>query len=119
MAKKKRDKQAAYLFFNRLITKYGIPKYIVTDKAPSIKSALNKLHINQRQVKYLNNRIESDHRFIKKRIDFYKSLRSASSAIKGMEVMYALYKENKKKLSLYTNLAFLPCKQIGSLLDVP
>ena len=90
--RKKWDTQAAYAFLKRLHKQFGEPKAIVTDKAPSLGSALRKLQsvglytkTEHRTVKYLNNLIEQDHRPIKRRNKFYQSLRTASSTIKGME----------------------------------
>ncbi|MFS1057469.1 DDE-type integrase/transposase/recombinase, partial [Enterococcus lactis] len=42
--------------------------------------------------KYLNNLIEQDHRPVKRRNKFYRSLRTASTTIKGMEAIRGLYK---------------------------
>lgn len=82
----KRDTQAAYAFLKRLRKQFGEPKVIVTDKAPSIGSAFKKLQkaglytkTEHRTVKYLNNLIEQDHRPIKRRNKFYRSLRTAST----------------------------------------
>ena len=90
--RKKWDTQAAYAFLKRLHKQFGEPKAIVTDKAPSLGSAVRKLQrvglytkTEHRTVKYLNNLIEQDHRPIKRRNKFYQSLRTASSTIKGME----------------------------------
>nr|HDI5793726.1 IS6 family transposase [Enterococcus faecium]HDI5793879.1 IS6 family transposase [Enterococcus faecium] len=44
--RKKRDTQAAYAFLKRLKNQFGEPKVLVTDKAPSIKSAFRKLQKN-------------------------------------------------------------------------
>ncbi|KAF3303858.1 DDE-type integrase/transposase/recombinase, partial [Carnobacterium sp. PL17GRE32] len=45
--RKKRDTQAAYAFLKRLVKRlvkqFDEPKVVVTDKAPSITSAFNKL----------------------------------------------------------------------------
>ena len=41
--RKKRDTQAAYVFLKRLRKQFGEPKVLVTDKAPSIGSAVKKL----------------------------------------------------------------------------
>lgn len=41
--RKNRDKQAAYAFFKRLIKQFGEPRVLVTDKAPSLRSAFNQL----------------------------------------------------------------------------
>ena len=101
--RKKRDTQAAYAFLKRLHKQFGQPRVIVTDKAPSIGSAFRKLQRNglytkteNRTVKYLNNLIEQDHRPIKRRNKFYRSLRTASSTIKGMETIRGIYKKNRR-----------------------
>ena len=101
--RKKRDTQAAYAFLKRLHKQFGEPRVIVTDKAPSIGSAFKKLQHNglyvkteHRTVKYLNNLIEQDHRPIKRRNKFYRSLRTASSTIKGRDNSRNIQKEPKK-----------------------
>lgn len=101
--RKKRDTQAAYAFLKRLHKQFGQPRVIVTDKAPSIGSAFRKLQRNglytkteNRTVKYLNNLIEQDHRPIKRRNKFYRSLRTASSTIKGMETIRGIYIKNRR-----------------------
>ena len=101
--RKKRDTQAAYAFLKRLHKQFGEPRVIVTDKAPSIGSAFKKLQHNglyvkteHRTVKYLNNLIEQDHRPIKQRNKFYRSLRTASSTIKGRDNSRNIQKEPKK-----------------------
>ena len=101
--RKKRDTQAAYAFLKRLHKQFGHPRVIVTDKAPSIGYAFKKLQHNglyvkteHRTVKYLNNLIEQDHRPIKRRNKFYRSLRTASSTIKGRDNSRNIQKEPKK-----------------------
>ena len=101
--RKKRDTQAAYAFLKRLHKQFGQPRVIVTDKAPSIGSAFRKLQRNglytkteHRTMKYLNNLIEQDHRPIKRRNKFYRSLRTASSTIKGMETIRGIYIKNRR-----------------------
>ena len=101
--RKKRDTQAAYAFLKRLHKQFGQPRVIVTDKVPSIGSAFRKLQRNglytkteHRTVKYLNNLIEQDHRPIKRRNKFYRSLRTASSTIKGMETIRGIYIKNRR-----------------------
>ena len=101
--RKKRDTQAAYAFLKRLHKQFGQPRVIVTDKAPSIGFAFRKLQRNglytkteHRTVKYLNNLIEQDHRPIKRRNKFYRSLRTASSTIKGMETIRGIYIKNRR-----------------------
>ena len=96
-----RDVMAAKKFLKDALKKWSKkahPKIINTDKAPAYGVAIKELKaegycypdIQQRQVKYLNNRIESDHgklkRLIKPTLGF-KSMRSARATIKGFEVM--------------------------------
>ncbi|WP_427814981.1 IS6 family transposase (plasmid) [Enterococcus sp. 22-H-5-01] len=106
--RKKRDQQATYAFFKRLISQFGEPRVLVTDKAPSLSSAFNRLHSERllsrtehRTNKYLNNIIEQDHRPIKKRHKLYQSIRTASSTIKGIETIHALYKISQRDLCLF------------------
>ena len=51
--------------------------------------------IQIRQVKYLNNIVEQDHRFIKKRVRTmlgFKSFRTAKTIISGIEAMHMVKK---------------------------
>ncbi|MDT2069580.1 DDE-type integrase/transposase/recombinase, partial [Enterococcus faecalis] len=96
---------------------------LVTDKAPSIGSAFKKLQkaglytkTEHRTVKYLNNLIEQDHRPIKRRNKFYRSLRTASTTIKGMETIRGIYKKSRKEGTLF---GFLVCTEIKVLLGIP
>jgi len=115
--------QAAYAFLKRLRAQFGEPKVLVTDKAPSISCAFKKLQKNglytqteHRTVKYLNNLIEQDHRPIKRRNKFYRSLRTASTTIKGMEALRGIYKKNRKEGTLF---GFSVCLEIKMLLGIP
>ncbi|HFD1755726.1 TPA: DDE-type integrase/transposase/recombinase, partial [Enterococcus faecium] len=100
------------------------PKVVVTDKSPSITSALNKLkeyggfyqETEHRTIKYLNNLIEQDHRPVKRRNKFYRSLRTASTTIKGMEAIRGLYKKTRKEGTLF---GFSVCTEIKELLGIP
>ena len=121
--RKKRDTQAAYAFLKRLKMHFGEPKVLVTDKAPSIGSAFKKLQKNglytkteHRTVKYLNNLIEQDHRPIKRRSKFYRSLRTASTTIKGIETIRGIYKKIRKEGNLF---GFSVCTEIKVLLGIP
>ena len=73
----KRNKEAAYQFLRRCLRYYDLdnqPKTLNTDKHSSYANAIARLkkegrlraNVEQRQVKYLNNGIESDHAPIKK-----------------------------------------------------
>ncbi len=92
----KRDAIAAKAFFTKAFKEYGIPKKVSVDKSGSNKSALDSCNrdlgegneMEIRQVKYLNNIVEQDHRFIKKRTRptlGLKNFYSALAAITGIE----------------------------------
>ncbi len=106
--RKKWDTQAAYAFLKRLHKQFGEPKTIVTDKAPSLGSAFKKLQsvglytkTEHRTVKYLNNLIEQDHRPIKRRNKLYRSLRTASTTIKGMKTTRGICKKSRRNGTLF------------------
>ncbi len=95
----------------------------MTDKAPSIASVFKKLQAHgfyqrteHRTVKYLNNLIEQDHRPIKRRNTFYRSLRTASTTIKGMEAIRGLYKKTRKEGTLFGSSV---CTEMKILLGIP
>ncbi|MBO0477905.1 IS6 family transposase [Vagococcus sp. DIV0080] len=121
--RKHRDKQAAYAFFKRLIKHFGEPRVLVTDKAPSLSSAFNQLKAEgeftcatHRTSKYLNNIVEQDHRPIKKRHKLYQSIRTASSTIKGIETIHALYKTSQRDYCLF---GFSVVHEMNLLLGTP
>ncbi|MQW24064.1 DDE-type integrase/transposase/recombinase, partial [Lactococcus sp. dk101] len=68
-----------------------------------------------RTVKYLNNLIEQDHRSIKRRNKFYRSLRTASTTIKGMETILGIYKKNRRNGTLF---GFSVCNEIKELMGI-
>ncbi|HFP6573068.1 TPA: IS6 family transposase [Enterococcus faecalis] len=120
--RKNRDSQTAYAFFKRLIKQFGEPRVIVTHKAPSLSCAFKQLKSEgffvssiHRTSKYLNNIIEQDHRPIKKRHKLYQSLRTASSTIKGIETIHALYKISQRDGNLS---GFSVIDEINQLLGV-
>jgi putative transposase len=71
---KKRNKRAAHLFLLKAIHNNSKPIIINIDKSGANKQAIKTYNkrtlsnIKIRQCKYLNNRVEQDHRFIKWRI---------------------------------------------------
>lgn len=87
------------------------PSSINTDKNPSYGKAINELKtdgqcstaLKHRQVKYLNNIIESDHgklkRLIKPTLGF-KSMKTAYATIKGFEIM-RMFKKGRFELWKY------------------
>ena len=80
------------------------PRVITVDKNPAYPVAIQQLKqkkkipegIQIRQVKYLNNVVEQDHRFIKKRVRSmlgFKSFDTATSILSGVEAMHMIKKE--------------------------
>jgi transposase, IS6 family len=102
---KTRNHKAAKRFFKKALRSFHVskPRVITVDKNPSYPMAIEELKkekkmpigIQIRQVKYLNNIMEQDHRFIKKRIRpmlGLKSLRTAKRIIAGLEAMHIIKK---------------------------
>ena len=96
-----RNAKAAKRFLGKALKSlpsWAHPQVINTDKAASYMSAISHLKaegkcppdMKHRSVKYINNRIESDHgklkRLIKPALGF-KSLKTAFATLKGFEVM--------------------------------
>ena len=113
MLSKKRDKKAAKTFFDKAIESCGMPEKIVIDKSGSNLSALKEVNNSQaeneeieiRQIKYLNNIVEQDHRFIKKitrQTKGFKSFKSAHATIKGIELHHMLHKKQFKNAGSMT-----------------
>jgi len=102
---KSRDKQAAKRFFKKALAASHIckPRVITVDKNPAYPVAIQELkeekHMSEgiqiRQVRYLNNIVEQDHRFIKKRVRSmlgFKSYETATSILSGIEVIHMVKK---------------------------
>ena len=103
LLRSKRNKSAAKAFFRKSFKENGRPYLINIDKSGSNKSALvtinDNLTKNQqitiRQNKYLNNIVEQDHRFIKKRTRpmlGFKSFYSAKATLAGIESVRMIQK---------------------------
>ena len=93
----KRDEAAAKAFSDKSIKRHGQPEKVNIDKSGANLAALQTLSkdlpegrkITIRQVKYLNQIIEQDHRFIKKitkAMMGFKSFISARSTLTGIEL---------------------------------
>lgn len=100
---KRRDMQAARRFFKNAICKHACPIKVTIDKSGANKKAIESFNvgftryrpITIRQNKYMNNRIEQDHRFIKKRVRAmlgFKTFRSAQIILSGIELMHMIRK---------------------------
>ncbi len=107
MLSKRRDKPAAMRFFARAIGHAGIPEKVVMDKSGANLAGINAINerltrlgffallITVLQVKYLNNIVEQDHRFIKKitrPMLGFKSFASAEATLAGIELHHIIRK---------------------------
>ena len=101
----RRNQRAAHLFLIKAITQHATPTTINIDKSGANKQAIkvyNKRNLKKikcRQCKYLNNTVEQDHRFVKKRTQpmlGFKSFESAQRTLTGIEVIRMLKKDQLK-----------------------
>ncbi len=101
----KQDLGAAKRFFQKMLKQCKeMPSSITTDKhAPYVKAieyfkAEGQLdeNVRHRQIKYLNNILEQDHRHIKQRIRpmlGFQFFKTANRTLKGIEAMAMMIKE--------------------------
>jgi transposase-like protein len=101
----RRDKKAALRFLIKAIGSNGKPSLINIDKSGANTAAIKQYNADEnkrvkiRQCKYLNNIVEQDHRFIKRRIRpmlGFKSFRSAHATLAGIELWRMLKKDQNK-----------------------
>jgi putative transposase len=97
----KRDKSAAMRFLDRAMLPNGIPEKITMDKSGANKAAIDQINESMevpmiiRQVKYLNNIVEQDHRAVKritKAMLSFKSFNATKSVLAGIELMHMIRK---------------------------
>jgi putative transposase len=97
----KRDKAAARRFLERAINLHDVPEKITIDKSGANTATIDDvkadagLDIERRQIKYLNNIVEQDHRGVKRITQpmlGFKSFRSARILIAGIETMHMIRK---------------------------
>ena len=118
----RRDGVAAKAFFRKAFKDNGIPEKVTVDQSGSNKCALDSFNENLeeddqfeiRQIKYLNNIVEQDHRFVKKRTKpmlGFKNFYSAKETISGIENIRIIQKGQisgqKTNQSAYTKFAGL------------
>ena len=108
MLSEKRDEAAAVKFLKKVVGSSGLPEKITIDKSGSNEAAITRLNlmllrlglwpyvwVECRQIKYLNNIIEQDHRFIKWRTKpmlGFKSFDSGEATLAGYELINMLRK---------------------------
>ena len=96
----RRDHKAALRFFNKAISSNSEPIKINIDKSGSNTAGIEGAYVEIRQCKYLNNIVEQDHRFIKKKVAptlGSKSFRAATATIAGIELMHMIRKGQMRK----------------------
>jgi hypothetical protein len=115
----KRDRKAALRFLRKAIKWNGTPEKITIDKSGANTAALEcynaeiKAGFEIRQIKYLNNIVEQDHRAIKRLVRpmlGFKSFRSASVTHAGIELMQMI-----RKGQLLPTGEMCPARQFYSL----
>ena len=89
-------------FFEQAMQDNGIPEKVTMDKSGSNKAAIDRIiedregiEIVVRQIKYLNNIVEQDHRAIKritKPMLGFKSFKAAKNILAGIELMHMVRK---------------------------
>jgi transposase, IS6 family len=105
MLSAKRDARAAKRFFRKMLkaASHSSPRVINVDKNPAYPPAVEQLKeegtlpncTQLRQCKYLNNLIEQDHRFTKRRVNAglgFFSFNTARRTIRGCETMNMIRK---------------------------
>ncbi|EIM94447.1 ISBmu21 transposase, partial [Paraburkholderia hospita] len=100
-----RDKAAARRYFEKAIDRNGTPETVTMDKSGANLAALQAINaeretpIKVRQVKYLNNIVEQDHRAIKRRtrpMMGFKDFQCARIILSGIETMHMIRKGQMK-----------------------
>jgi putative transposase len=95
------DQEAALRFLKKAIRRHGVPEKITIDGCEANAAAIK--HYNQqygtsieiRQIKYLNNMVEQDHRGVKRvtrPMLGFKSFEAAQATLVGIELMHMLKK---------------------------
>jgi putative transposase len=111
----KRNKAAATRFFEKAVGSSGLPDTVTIDKSGANTAGLEAVNfqlvilfmlcgffhqIDVRQIKYLNNRVEQDHRFVKKithPMKGFKAFHSAEATLAGIELHHMLRKKQHKE----------------------
>jgi putative transposase len=96
-----RDKETALRFLKKAIRRHGVPEKITIDGSDANEAAIksyNEAHgtnIIIRQVKYLHNVVEQDHRGVKRvtrPMLGFKSFEAAPNTLVGIELMHMIKK---------------------------
>src|SRR6266536_4224900 len=97
-----RDEEAALRFLKKAIRRHGVPEKITIDGSEANEAAIKRYneahgtHIIIRQVKYLNNIVEQDHRAVKRvtrPMLGFKTFDAAQDPLVGVELMHMIKKK--------------------------
>src|SRR5499433_12659 len=97
-----RDTEAALRFLKKAIRRNGLPETITIDGSDANEAAIKRYNeehgttIAIRQVKYLNNVVEQDHRAVKRvtrPMLGFKSFDAAQGTLVGVELMHMIKKK--------------------------
>lgn len=120
MLSEKRDEPSARAFFEKAIGSNGLPEKVTMDKSGANKAGVNTINLalallcmlggfplqmTVRQIKYLNNIIEQDHRFVKKITNGmrgFKAFHFAEATLSGIELHHILPKNQHTQSSSMT-----------------
>ena len=98
----KHDKAAAKRFFDKAMQANNIPEKVTMDKSGTNKAAIDEINVGRktpimvRQVKYLSNIVEQDHRAVKrvtKPMRNFKSFQAAKCVLASIELMHMTRKD--------------------------
>ena len=108
MLSKNRDREAAEKFLEKAIGCSGLPDKVTIDKSGANKAGLEAINVQLeillmwsgqffqiRQIKYLNNVVEQDHRAVKRIVNpmmGFKAFQSAEATLAGIELYHMLKK---------------------------
>ena len=115
----RRDRKAALRFLRKAGGRHGVPLKITIDKSGANTAAIESYNtehdagIETRQVKFLNNIVEQDHRAIKRLTRpmlSFKNFWSAATTIAGIEIMHMI-----RKIQLHSTGKLRPAEQFYSL----
>jgi putative transposase len=96
-----RDQEAALRFLKKAIHRHGVPESITIDGSEANAAAIKRYNeeygtnIIIRQIKYLNNLVEQDHRGVKRitrPMLGFKSFEAAQDTLVGIELMHMIKK---------------------------
>jgi transposase-like protein len=112
MLSAKRDRKTAKRFFKKALgSKHNqTPRVITVDKNPAYPIAIHELkndrilpqNVSLRQIKYLNNIVEQDHRSIKRIVRpmlGFQSFHTTIKTLKGIEIMHMIKKGQVETLN--------------------